>query len=118
MGTTHERFHPYGAVGLGAAFNKFSNFVATTTQTGPVNVAPMYSDTSTTSFSYTVGLGVETDLYKHLRLGLGYRFSSFGKADFGYGTVTVNNFTATTPFNFVTPNAFANQFVAQLSFVA
>lgn len=118
LATMYDRFHPYAAVGLGAAFNNASDFRAFTHQPDPLNIAPVYFDTNSTSFSYTLGLGVEGDFNDHFRWGLGYRYSNFGTVGFGNGTVRFNNYVANTPFNFSTSNAYANQFLAQITYLA
>ncbi|MFA6302513.1 MAG: hypothetical protein WC627_05195 [Legionella sp.] len=119
LGTTHQIYHPYIAVGLGAAFNQLNNFSAVTQESDPQNLAASFGDKTTTSFSFSLGLGLEADLYKNLRVGLGYRFSSFGAAGLGAGTVAAcSSYSSETPFTLSVPNAFANQVLVQISYVA
>ena len=116
--TTYERFHPYGEVGLGAAFNYAGQYDATTIETGSINLTPRFSNQNKTRFSYSLGLGVDTQVNAKIRVGLGYRYSNFGSLSLGNGTVTFNNYQSPVPFALGNSNAYANQLIARISYVA
>ena len=113
------QFHPYFSVALGSAFNKASQF--TTSPAGDacsVNLTPTFANTSDTQFSYNLGLGVDTDITQHFRLGLGYRYSNFGQISLGRGTIRVNQYSSPVDSTLRSSNVFANQLLAQLTFIA
>jgi opacity protein-like surface antigen len=116
LATTHEIFHPYLFLGLGTALNQVNTFSLSTQEVGSINVAPTYDNHAARNFSYSIGLGVDTDINKHLRLGFGYRFSSFGKECLGAGKIAVNNYSSSLPFTLCALNTYANQLVAQISY--
>ena len=117
LGTVYDRFHPYAAAGIGAAFNDASRYTAITDETGSINLTPQFSGHSQSQFTYNLGLGIDTDINQHLRLGVGYRYSGFGNASLGTGDVVFGDYQAAVPFALGTNNAYANQFIAQLSYV-
>lgn len=117
FGTLKERYHPYVSVGLGAAFNDSTAFSVSTTETGSLNIAPIYGNHTKTAFSYSAGLGVDADLNQHVRLGLGYRFAGLGKSSLGNGSVNMNTYSYPTGFSLSAGNAYVNQLVAQISYV-
>ena len=114
-----NRLHPYFSVALGSAFNKASQF--TTSPAGEacsVNLTPIFANASDTQFSYNLGLGIDTDINPHFRLGLGYRYSNFGQISLGRGTITVNQYRSSIDSALHYSNVSANQFLAQLTFIA
>lgn len=115
--TTHERFYPYGEVGLGAAFNRAGQYSAITAETGSINVTPGFGNQSNTRFSYNLGLGVDTQVNTNIRVGLGYRYSNFGASLLGNGTVTVNSYQSPVSFAPGSANAYANQLIARIGYV-
>lgn len=117
LATTYERFHVYGEVGLGAAINQLNHYTATTAQTGNINITPQFSNRSQTQFSYTLGLGVEADITKNVRVGVGYRYSNFGTPSLGNGMVNFGNYHAAVPFNIGNSNSYSNQFIARISYL-
>ena len=116
--TTHERFHPYGEVGLGAAFNHTGQYNTATTETGSINLTPGFNNQGQTHFSYNLGLGVDTQVNTKIRVGLGYRYSNFGSSSLGNGTITFNNYQSPVSFTLGNANAYANQLIARISYVA
>ena len=114
----HAVYLPYVSVGLGAAFNHSEQFKASTLETGSVNLTPHYQDGSKTAFTYALGAGVETRMSDHLRFGLGYRFTDLGKASFGNGHVTFNDYSYPTAFTLTTQHLYTNLIVAQFSYFA
>ncbi|MCX7118259.1 MAG: outer membrane beta-barrel protein [Legionellales bacterium] len=116
--TMHDVFHPYVSVGLGGAFHQASSFATSSTETGSLNLTPNYENRSQSAFSYSVGLGLDTNISERVRLGFGYRFSGFGEASLGKGQIELNQYAFPVPFGLNTSPLYANQFIAQLSYLA
>lgn len=110
--------YPYISVGLGSAFNKSSHFKSVTEETGSINIAPSFRNHTQTSFTYSLGLGVDIPLNNNIRIGLGYRFSDLGPASLNDGVVVFNQYRAPIPFTLETTNNYTNQFIGQISYVA
>jgi opacity protein-like surface antigen len=108
--TIKKRFHPYVMAGLGASFNKAYNY-STTAQ--PSALTPMYADNTTSSFSYALGAGFDTNLNSHLRLGLGYRFTDLGKIALGAASIG----TGTVSGSLSQSNVYANEILGQLTWI-
>lgn len=115
--TAYERFHPYVEVGLGAAFNHAGQYNVTTTETGSLNLTPSFSNQSQTQFSYSLGLGCDTQVSTKIRVGLDYRYSQFGSSSLHNGTVAFNNYQFPVSFNLGSSNIYANQLIAHISYV-
>lgn len=115
--TTHERYHPYASVGLGAAFNDIGCFRAATAETGNLNGTAYFNDNNKTQFSYSLGAGIDVDVNSNVRVGLGYRFSGFGDASFKGGHIVAGDYMAPVPFTYGIRNLYANQLVAQISYI-
>ena len=62
-----------------AARNHASSF-AITPLLGSEVPAPLFSDHTTTSFSYTIGLGIEALVDPNWRVGIGYQFANWGQS--------------------------------------
>ncbi|MSP53521.1 MAG: hypothetical protein EXR81_04640 [Gammaproteobacteria bacterium] len=77
-----HHLHPYVSFGLGSALNKAYDFSTTALDPRATNPGT-FSDHSTMQFAYAVGLGMDVDVAKHVRIGGGYRFANLGKADLG-----------------------------------
>lgn len=118
LATTHQIFHPYVFAGIGAAFNQSGNYNAYTSESGSINLTPTFHSNTQTKFSYALGVGVDTNVNKHVRLGLGYRFTDMGEASLGKGQVVANNYAFPTGFTLRMPHVYANQIIAQLSYLA
>ena len=109
--TFKQYFHPYLLLGLGAAFNKAFNYA---TDIPPfLTFTRMYSDHNNTSFSYAAGIGLDTDISDHLRLGIGYRFADLGKVELGNATINTTNVIGTLSQN----HLYANEGLIQLTAV-
>ncbi|MFJ1267301.1 outer membrane protein [Legionella lytica] len=115
--TTHERYHPYASVGLGAAFNDVGRFRAATAETGNLNSTASFRDNNQSQFSYSLGAGVDVDVNQNVRVGLGYRFSGFGDASFKGGHIVAGDYIAPVPFTYGIRTLYANQLVAQISYI-
>jgi opacity protein-like surface antigen len=116
--TTYERFHPYGELGLGAAFNHAKQYTTTTSETGSLNLTPEFNNQNKTQFSYSVGFGVDTPVKTNIRVGLGYRYSRFGAASLGNGTVAINHYQSPGSFTLSGASTDANQLIARISYMA
>lgn len=114
-----HQLYPYFSVALGAAFNKARSFTTSTAEdVCSANLTPTFANGSDTNFSYNIGLGVDTDIAPHFRLGIGYRYSNFGQISLGQGAVTVNQYRSSIDSSLHSSNVSENQFLAQLTFIA
>ncbi len=118
MTTVYERYHPYGEAGLGVAFNRASGYRTTTTETGSLNFTPDFVNQSTMKLSYILGLGLDAQLMNHIRAGLGYRYSYFGTASLGAGSVINGTSQISVPFKVTSSNLYANQLIARVTYIA
>lgn len=89
-----------------------------TTETGSVNLTPWFSNHSNSQFSYSLGLGVDTQVNTLIRVGLGYRYSNFGSSSLGNGIVAFNDYQSPVSFALSSSNNYANQLIARISYVA
>jgi opacity protein-like surface antigen len=109
--SAQERFHPYISAGLGAAFNRAYGY---TTNVPPfVTFTPEFTSHSTTAFSYSLGAGVDMDIHKNWRVGVGYRFSDLGKVGLGSGDIDVIPFSPVLSQQ----HLYAQEVMAQLSYL-
>lgn len=106
-----ERIRPYVLLGLGAAFNQAYDYEVHYNHS--LTFTPLFSNNTTTQFSYSLGVGVDMDITKHWRFGLGYRFSDLGRAGLGSGVID------TTPVSdsLSQSHLYANEGVLQLSYI-
>lgn len=106
-----ERYHPYAFLGLGGAFNHADEF---TTNVPPfLTFTREYYDNTQTSFTYSLGLGVDVDINKYLRIGVGYRFADLGQAQLG--TPTIDGIPVSGALT--QRHVLANEFLLQLSVI-
>ncbi len=84
--TLRKRYHPYLLVGLGESLNNTSGFQVTPQNSGEVATA-IFNNHLNKSFTYTLGFGLDIDVLKKMRIGLGYRFAGLGKYNLGTGTL-------------------------------
>lgn len=73
---------PYISASLGIGFNDAYNFTITPTTFAAI-ATPPFSSTTTTSFTYTLGIGVQRMLSPHWRVGMGYEFADWGATQLG-----------------------------------
>jgi opacity protein-like surface antigen len=83
--------HPYVSLGLGSAFNKSYDFSWTPLDSRAAGDPGTFADHSSTQFAYNLGLGVDFDVAKNVRVGAGYRFANFGKAYLGSAPDFISN---------------------------
>ena len=108
---TMNQYHPYVLAAAGVAFNTASNY--TTTVPADINLTSDYQNHTSTSFSYALGFGLDTELSDHVRLGLGYRFTDLGRAQLGnatYNAIPVTGGLGQT-------HLYAQQLLAQVSYI-
>ena len=107
-----KRFHPYVAGGIGAAFNKAQNF---SVDIQPVFTAfsNQFADGSSITLSYSLGAGIDIDIFKYVRFGVGYRFADFGTAK--TNPAYIDN--VATPNQLSSAHLYVNEVLAQLSLV-
>jgi opacity protein-like surface antigen len=67
--------------GLGIAFNRAYDFDENNELNPAADIDPFFKDKTTTSLTYSFGVGVETEVIEDLRLGLGYQYSDLGKVE-------------------------------------
>lgn len=113
----NRTFYPYLSLGLGVAFNQAKNYQAFTTETGNINLTPSFANHTNTSFSYNLGLGIESSIDQHTRVGIGYKFSDFIDANLGNGQVAINQYVYPVLFSLKSNHTYANQFIVQVSYV-
>ena len=104
-------YHPYFFAGIGSSFNKAYNFK---TSVPPfLTFTRQYDDYWNYSFTYSLGVGMDVDVTRNMRLGLGYRFADLGAASFSYATI--NNVKVTGSLS--QSHIYTNQLLAQLTWV-
>jgi opacity protein-like surface antigen len=113
----YKMFSPYICVGVGTAFNSMGQFNVATAETGSINLTPTFNSNTHSTFSYSVGIGVDAPISEHVLFGLSYRFSDLGKAVLGDGTIKFNNYQFSVPFTLNVAHVYSNQIVAQLSYL-
>lgn len=107
--TLKDRYHPYLLAGLGTAFNKAYDFYTNVPPT--LTFTRMYANNATTSFSYALGVGIDTDISPQLRLGVGYRFTDLGQVKLGNATIDTSNVYGTLTQS----DLYANELLLQLT---
>ncbi len=102
-------YHPYLDLGLGAGFNKFSNYQATLLPAF-TTFSNQFGNNSSTSFSYLVGVGVDVDITSNIRYGIGYRFTNLGRVQSGTSMID----TIATSNTISRSAIYGNQLLGQL----
>jgi opacity protein-like surface antigen len=83
--TWRDNYHPFVTAGLGASFNKARSY--SINYPTFLTFVPIYAPRSSTEISYRLGLGMDFDMARDVRLGLGYYFSDFGQTQLGRGNI-------------------------------
>jgi opacity protein-like surface antigen len=83
LAALNERFYFYLLAGVGAAFNNAHDFDQTALDPSVV-LNPGFEDKKTSSVSWSVGLGLEAEVFANTRVSLGYQFSDLGKVELGH----------------------------------
>lgn len=104
-----EKIHPFLMVGIGAALNKTSKYQ---TNVPPfLEFTPVFSNHTQTNFTYAVGPGIDVNLTKSFRLGVGYRFTDLGAANTGSAQIDSIPISSTLKQSHV----YANQILVQFT---
>jgi opacity protein-like surface antigen len=81
----NPHLHPYVSFALGGARNKAYAFE---TSVNPQETSTRnYQGNAKNSFTYAAGLGLDVDVTKHTRVGLGYRYADLGRVELGDANV-------------------------------
>ena len=76
-----EKIQPFLMLGIGASFNKTSNYQ---TSVPPfLEFTPAFSNHAQTNFTYAIGPGIDIGISKSFRIGVAYRFTDLGAANTG-----------------------------------
>lgn len=77
-----ETYQPYISGSLGVGFNHAYDFTLTPKIYEEIP-APLFQPNTVSALTYTLGLGVEKEIYKHFKIGLGYEFADWGQSQLG-----------------------------------
>lgn len=106
-----QALQPFVTLGLGAAFNKASNY---STNVPPFFAfTPTFSNHSQTNFTYAIGIGLDRTINRLFHLGLGYRFTDLGAANTGRSQIDL----IPIAHSLQQSHLYANQVFAQFSFM-
>lgn len=102
---------PWVGGSLGVGFNQAHDFSNTPTISEAV-VMPNFTSNTTTSFTYTLGAGVQVHLSRHWEAGVGYEFADWGKSQLGRASGQIlNNGLSLSHF-------YTNGFLLNLTYLA
>jgi opacity protein-like surface antigen len=110
MHIVREHYYPYLTLGLGEAVNKAYGYKETPFSSADVPMGEPFGNHTLHSFTYQVGLGIDMDVYPHVRLGLGYRFVNLGRA--ALSPSPLQDGPEILSFN----NLYTNELLAQLTY--
>ncbi|MFA5959187.1 MAG: hypothetical protein WC785_01555 [Tatlockia sp.] len=106
-----QSLYPYLLLGVGASFNSASQYA---TNIPPLLISTrLYQNKQTTAFAYRLGLGVDVDLFSHVRLGAAYRFTGLGQACLGNTRIEGSY----VPGTLSQPHMAANEVLLQLTYI-
>jgi opacity protein-like surface antigen len=106
-----DNVHPYVDIGLGAAFNSARHYTETPYPFSGGSAYAMsvpFANKTTDQFTYLVGLGLDVDLGKMMRWGVGYRYVDLGRT--GLGKTSLQQDANTLNNDTLTSNEFLMQF--------
>lgn len=106
-----ERIQAFLMVGMGAAFNKVSNYQ--TTVPPFFEFTPAFSNHTQSKFTYAFGPGIDLSLAKSFRVGVGYRFTDLGAANTGGAQIDAIPIASTLKQS----HLYANQIFAQFTYI-
>ncbi|MDP3562741.1 MAG: hypothetical protein Q8R83_11235 [Legionellaceae bacterium] len=107
---TNKKIQPFWMMGIGATFNKTSNYQ---TNVAPfLEFTPAFSNHLQTNFTYAVGPGIDFSLTKSFRVGVGYRFTDLGSAHTGPAQIDEIPISSRLKQS----HLYANQILAQVTF--
>ena len=105
----NKNYHPYLFVGAGIAQNKAHNY--NTNVPEDLTFTRQYQNRTISSFSYSLGFGVDVDLTSQVRLGIGYRFVDAGKFQLGSAMIDTTAVTGLLPSS----HLYLNEALVQLT---
>jgi len=106
-----ERLHPFFMLGIGAAFNKTSDYQ---TSVPPfLEFTPAFFNHTQTSFTYAFGPGIDISVSKFFRAGVAYRFTDLGSANTGTAQIDEIPISSTLKQS----HLYANQILVQFTFI-
>lgn len=108
--TTHKIFHPYVSLGLGTASNRASGYSQTANTPGAFDPDAPFSNGTSSGFAYALGFGVDTNVAKNFRIGLGYRYANLGNVKLGSSATLSSGAPETSSLN-------TNEILLQLTYV-
>lgn len=79
LGDWELPFEPWVSAALGVGLNKSYDFSNTPTIFAATPM-PNFISHTTTALTYTLGVGLERELIKHWKVGIGYEFADWGKS--------------------------------------
>jgi opacity protein-like surface antigen len=85
-----ERYHPYLTAGAGIGFNRSYDYQNTVPPF--LTFTPEFSSYTSTVFTYSLGAGIDVDVRRNWRFGLGYRFTDLGRTALGRGNLDTTSF--------------------------
>ncbi|MCX7117134.1 MAG: outer membrane beta-barrel protein [Legionellales bacterium] len=85
-----DRILPWLSSSAGVGWNQANNFIDNPTNCNTV-ITPFFTNHTQTSFTYTVGTGVQYALNLHWQLGVGYEFADWGKSQLGKASDQISN---------------------------
>lgn len=106
-----KNYHPYFAFGLGESYNQTGSY--SVNYPPFLTFSPIFSNNSTASFAYTLGVGIDVDLTTNWRGGVGYRYANLGNSNFGAATLD----TTTINASLQQENVYVSEVVAQLTYL-
>jgi opacity protein-like surface antigen len=102
--------HPYFSWEVGAAFNRALNYEETPIVPTVLPTTP-FADHTQTSFAYGVGVGLDYNVSKQIRVGVGYQFADFGSVSLGPTPAALTNQSLSIP------HLYTNQLRFQLTYL-
>lgn len=109
LGAFGSPIHPFLSLGLGASFNQAHDYTANIPSF--LTFTPKFTNHTQTNFTYAVGIGMDADMSKKLRLGVSYRFASLGQVNLGEGSIDDKLFSGTLKQS----NLYMHSLIAQLT---
>ena len=106
-----DKLYPYLLAGIGGSINTASNY---STNVPPfLTFTRMYDNNHSSGFAFRVGAGVDMEVYNNWRVGVAYRFAGLGRVSLG--NAIIDNIPVSGTLN--QANLYANEFLAQISYV-
>ena len=107
--------HPYAYMGVGESNNKAYQF--STTVPSPPSLTLSFPSRSARALAYSLGFGMDLNLMKNLRLGVGYRYTYLGTISTNNGVYSAFGLNTATPVKLKQTGVTMNTVLAQLIYV-